>query len=102
MGARRRMKKNPLKAAIFFIDRCVGKTSVATPPREAAPIAELHDDHDSQDALDEEWCIQVGRRRWYVIRATRTQSPAYEATSAAQEPATINETACGATSPWSS
>ena len=67
MRARRRVDKDPLEAAVFFIDRCVGKNSVATPLREAGLTVELHDDHFPQDALDENWLIEVGRRRWYVI-----------------------------------
>lgn len=67
MRARRRVKKDPLETAVFFIDRSVGKNSVAAPLREAGLTVELHDDHFPQDALDEEWLVEVGRRRWYVI-----------------------------------
>ena len=63
----RRVKKSPLETAVFFIDRCVGKKSVAVPLREAGLNVELHDDHFQQDALDEDWLPEVGRRAWYVI-----------------------------------
>ena len=67
MRARRRVKKDPLETAVFFIDRSVGKKSVAGPLREAGLTVELHDDHFPQDALDEEWLTEVGSRRWCVI-----------------------------------
>lgn len=67
MRARRRVKKDPLETAVFFIDRSVGKKSVANPLRDAGLHVELHDDHFSQDALDEEWLTEIGRRRWCVI-----------------------------------
>jgi hypothetical protein len=65
--ARRRVKKDPLESTVFFIDRSVGKKSVAGPLRNAGLTVELHDDHFPQDALDEEWLTEVGRRRWCVI-----------------------------------
>jgi len=55
----RRVKKDPLESAVFFIDRCVGKKSVAGPLREAGLTVELHDDHFPQDALDEDWLPEV-------------------------------------------
>ena len=68
MRARRRVKKkDPLEKAVFFIDRSVGKKSVAEPLREAGLSVELHDDHFPQDALDEEWLTEVGRRKWCVL-----------------------------------
>ena len=68
MRARRRVKKkDPLEKAVFFIDRSVGKKSVAEPLRGAGLTVELHDDHFPQDALDEEWLVEVGRRKWCVL-----------------------------------
>lgn len=67
MRARRRVKKDPLETAVFFIDRSVGKKTVAEPLRSADLNVEVHDDHFPQDALDEEWLTEVGRRRWCVI-----------------------------------
>ncbi len=67
MRARRRIEKDPLEKAVFFIDRCVGKNSVATPLRDGGLTIELHDDHFSQDAPDQEWLPAIGVRRWYVI-----------------------------------
>lgn len=67
MRARRSVKKDPLETAVFFIDRSVGKKSVAGPLREAGLTVELHDDHFPQDAHDEEWLVEVGRRKWCVV-----------------------------------
>jgi hypothetical protein len=61
------VKQDPLEKAVFFLDRSVGRRSVAEPLREAGLVVELHDDHFPQDALDEEWLMEVGRRGWCVI-----------------------------------
>jgi hypothetical protein len=63
----RRLDRDPLELAVFFIDRSVGKRSVAEPLRQAGLRIELHDDHFPQNATDEEWLPVVGERRWYVI-----------------------------------
>jgi hypothetical protein len=65
--ARRRIEKDPLDRAVFFLDRSVGKRKVAGPLREAGFSVELHDDHFRKDAPDEEWLTKVGKQRWYVI-----------------------------------
>lgn len=75
MRARRRVKKDPLETAVFFIDRSVGKKTVATPLREAGLKVEVHDDHFPQDAADQDWLPVVGEKRWYVI--TRDQRIKY-------------------------
>jgi hypothetical protein len=45
----------------------MGKKSVAGPLRESGLRIELHDDHFPQDAMDEDWLPEVGKRGWYVI-----------------------------------
>ena len=67
MRARRRVKKDPVEIAVFFIDRSVGKKTVANALREAGLHVEIHDDHFTQDAADQDWLTAVGQRRWYVI-----------------------------------
>lgn len=67
MRARRRVEEVHLESVIFFIDRSVGKKAIAEPLRDAGLNVELHDDHFAQDAPDEEWLTEVGRRRWCVI-----------------------------------
>lgn len=63
----RGLKRDPLETAVFFIDRCVGKMSIARPLREAGLRIELHDDHFQQDAPDQSWLPTVGELGWYVI-----------------------------------
>ena len=75
MRARRRVKKDPLETAIFFIDRSVGKKTVATPLREAGLKVEVHDDHFPQDAPDQEWLTEAGHRRWCVITRDGSAAP---------------------------
>jgi hypothetical protein len=66
-GRRVKKAKDPLEKVVFFIDRSLGKRSVAEPLREAGLQVEVHDDHFPQDAPDEVWLTEVGRRRWYVL-----------------------------------
>ena len=66
-GRRVRAKKDPLEKAVFFIDRSLGKNTVAQPLRDAGLKIEVHDDNFAQDALDQVWLTEVGRRRWYVL-----------------------------------
>jgi len=63
----RSVEEDPLKTAVFFLDRSLGKRSVAGPLRAAGLHVEVHDDHFRQDAQDEEWLPEVGRRRWLVV-----------------------------------
>jgi hypothetical protein len=73
--------QDPLEHAVLFIDRCLGKKSVASPLREAGLHVEVHDDHFPQDAKDEEWLPVVGERGWLVI--TRDDRIRYHALEAA-------------------
>jgi len=52
---------------IFFLDRSLGKHIVADALRQAGAEVQLHDDYFSQDARDEEWLQEVGRRGWIVL-----------------------------------
>jgi hypothetical protein len=51
----------------FFIDRSLGRHSIASVLRKAGAAVEIHDDHFPPDALDSEWLPQVGIRRWAVL-----------------------------------
>jgi hypothetical protein len=73
--------KDPLQNTVFFIDRCVGKQSIAAPLRAAGLHVELHDDHFPQGAKDEEWLPVVGERGWLVI--TRDDRIRYHSLEAA-------------------
>ncbi|WP_071188231.1 hypothetical protein [Trichormus sp. NMC-1] len=51
----------------FFIDRCLGKKSIAETLRTAGIIVEIHDDHFDKGALDVDWLPQVGEKGWVVL-----------------------------------
>jgi hypothetical protein len=51
----------------LFLDRSLGKHIVADALRQAGAAVELHDNHFRQDARDEEWLREVGRRGWIVL-----------------------------------
>ncbi|MGH1396088.1 MAG: hypothetical protein ACRAVC_18970 [Trichormus sp.] len=55
------------QSIIFFIDRCLGKKTIAEKLRSAGIAIEIHDDHFVQDAKDEEWLPEVGKRGWVVL-----------------------------------
>ena len=52
---------------VFFIDRSLGKHTVANAVRTAGVQVEVHDAHFAQDARDEAWLPEVGRRGWAVL-----------------------------------
>jgi predicted nuclease of predicted toxin-antitoxin system len=51
----------------LFIDRSLGRLTIATALRAAGADVHTHDAHFRQDARDEEWLAEVGRRGWAVI-----------------------------------
>jgi len=51
----------------LFIDRSLGKLTIATALRAQGAEVHTHDAHFAQDARDEEWLAEVGRRGWTVI-----------------------------------
>jgi hypothetical protein len=82
LRARRGVDEDPLRDAVFFIDRSLGRRSVAVPLRDAGLTVEIHDDHFPQDALDQDWLPIVGQRRWYVLtRDDRIRYRRLEATA---------------------
>jgi predicted nuclease of predicted toxin-antitoxin system len=50
-----------------FIDRSLGKFTIATALRAQGVEVHTHDAHFPQDARDEEWLAEVGQRGWVVI-----------------------------------
>ena len=56
---------------IFFLDRSLGNKIIATALRQAGVIVEIHDDHFSIDAKDEDWLPFVGKRGWIVLTKDR-------------------------------
>jgi len=51
----------------LFIDRSLGRLTIATALRAQGAEVHTHDAHFAQDARDEEWLAEVGRRGWAVI-----------------------------------
>ena len=51
----------------LFIDRSLGKKTVAEALRVAGANVEVHDDHFVPDAPDETWLTAVGAKGWIVL-----------------------------------
>jgi predicted nuclease of predicted toxin-antitoxin system len=74
MAEKQRKSKKPsgtkaeslLETSTFFVDRCLGK-GVVIALRESGLNVEAHSDHFEDDAADEEWISEVGRRGWIVL-----------------------------------
>ncbi|MBI4490881.1 MAG: hypothetical protein HY694_17490 [Deltaproteobacteria bacterium] len=49
------------------MDRSLGKKVIAQALRDLGETVEIHDDHFSPDAKDEDWLLEVGRRGWVVL-----------------------------------
>ena len=60
-------KSKPRKPAVFFLDRSLGKRTIAAALRQAGVEVQVHDDHFPPDARDEDWLREVGRRGWIVL-----------------------------------
>ncbi|HYT57716.1 MAG TPA: hypothetical protein VEQ38_23660 [Verrucomicrobiae bacterium] len=54
-------------AHVFFIDRSLGQKIIAGRLRQSGVHVEIHDDHFPQNALDEDWLLEVGEREWIVL-----------------------------------
>ena len=59
--------KRPNRPPPLFIDRSLGRLTIATALRAQGAEVHTHDAHFPQDARDEEWLAEVGRRGWAVI-----------------------------------
>ena len=55
------------EAATLFLDRCLGKQTIASALRGAGFLVEVHEDHFAPDARDEDWLAEVGERGWIVL-----------------------------------
>lgn len=55
---------------VFFTDRNLGKQFPEI-LRQAGISVEKHADHFADDAKDEEWLAEIGRRRWYALTNDR-------------------------------
>lgn len=61
----------PRRAVVFFLDRSVGKHSIAGVLRERGAKVEVHDDHFERDTEDAEWIVEVSRRGWAILTKDR-------------------------------
>ena len=52
---------------VFFIDRSLGRRVIPNALRDAGARVEVHDDHFSQDAQDQVWLAEAGKRGWVVL-----------------------------------
>lgn len=52
---------------VFFLDRQLGRHTIAGILRAAGLKIEVHDDHFRQDAIDPEWLTAVGEKNWIVV-----------------------------------
>lgn len=52
---------------IFFLDRNLGKYTIAEALRGAGARVEVHEDHFPRNAQDEEWLREVARRGWIIL-----------------------------------
>src|SRR5260221_3638060 len=52
---------------VFFIDRSLGRRVIPNALRDAGARVEVHDDHFSQDAQDQVWLDEAGKRCCVVL-----------------------------------
>lgn len=62
----RSKRPSPLPPPLF-IDRSLGRFTIATALRAQGVEVHTHDAHFAQDARDEQWLAEVGQRGWAVI-----------------------------------
>ena len=63
--------KSQPEPPVFFLDRSLGKTLIATALRQAGALVHIHEDHFPQNAKDEDWLAQVGNNGWVVLTKDR-------------------------------
>jgi hypothetical protein len=64
-------RSKPPDSPTLFVDRSLGRHHVADALRQAGATVEIHDDHFSPNAPDDEWLGEVGRRGWIVLTKDR-------------------------------
>ena len=52
---------------VFFVDRSLGRRVIPNALRDAGARVELHDDQFWQDAQDQVWLAEAGKRGWVVL-----------------------------------
>lgn len=58
---------SPPERLIFFIDRSLGRKVIPAALRDAGEEVRIHDELFPQNAKDELWLAEVGKRRWVVL-----------------------------------
>ena len=58
---------SPPERLIFFIDRSLGRKVIPAALRAVGEEVRIHDEHFPQDAKDEVWLAEVGKRGWVVL-----------------------------------
>jgi len=61
------LTSEPLDDFVFFIDRSLGKNTVANHLRAKGVSVRIHDEHFPPDAPDSTWLASVGRQGWLVL-----------------------------------
>ena len=56
---------------VFFIDRSLGKKTIANALKRAGAEVYVHDDLFAADTEDESWLREVGKRKWVVLTKDR-------------------------------
>ena len=74
-----------LEPLVFFLDRNLGKHTIADALRQVGAEVQIHDDHFHQETPDEEWLREVGQRSWIVLtKDTHIRYRAHERTALMQ------------------
>jgi predicted nuclease of predicted toxin-antitoxin system len=58
---------SPPESLVFLVDRSLGRHVMPNALRDAGVQVELHDDHFSQNAQDQVWLAEAGKRGWVVL-----------------------------------
>jgi hypothetical protein len=59
--------QRPHDSLIFFLDKCLGRATVASALRAEGLHVEIQEDHFPQDTPDHVWVPEVGRRGWVIL-----------------------------------
>jgi hypothetical protein len=60
-----------LEGHTLFLDRCLGRKTVRQALEAAGAIVAIHEDHFPQDCEDQQWIVEVGKRRWIILTKDR-------------------------------
>ena len=69
---------SPREELVFFLDRSLGRETIATKLRDAGLHVKIHDDFFAKNARDDYWIPIVGKKNWLIL--TKDQKLRYRAT----------------------